>query len=160
MSARSGLLAALVLLTAACSSPTTAQAKTPAQAPSVALTPLQVITAKGAVKFEVEVADTEPTRNRGLMFRKSLADDRGMLFVLDEVQMATFWMKNTVIPLDIIFITADGRILNIAPMTTPYSEKVVPSDGPVKTVLELRGGRAAELGIAAGDKVLVGKAAK
>lgn len=160
MSARRGLLAVLVLLTAACSSPLAAQAETPAPAQKLALAPLKVETAKGALKFQVEIADTEPARNRGLMFRTSLADDRGMLFIFDEVQPATFWMKNTVIPLDIIFIKADGRILNIAPMATPYSEKVVPSAGPVKTVLELRGGRAAELGIQPGDKVVFGKAAQ
>lgn len=103
--------------------------------------------------FSVEVARTSAQQARGLMFRTSLADDRGMLFPFPDNRMASFWMKNTVIPLDIIFIRADGRIENIAANTTPYSTDPVESTAPVAAVLELRGGLAAERGIKAGDRV-------
>jgi uncharacterized membrane protein (UPF0127 family) len=103
--------------------------------------------------FTVEVAATSPQQARGMMFRTELADNRGMLFPFGEPRMASFWMKNTVIPLDIIFIRSDGRIENIAENTTPYSTVPVESTAPVTAVLELRGGLTSELGIAAGDKV-------
>jgi uncharacterized membrane protein (UPF0127 family) len=112
-----------------------------------------VETANGAARFDVEVAATEEQQARGLMFRRELADDRGMLFDFDRPQMAVFWMRNTVIPLDIIFIGVDGRIINIAERTTPYSEDPIPADGLTRAVLEIRGGRAAELGIRPGDRV-------
>ena len=76
-----------------------------------------------------------------------------MIFPMDPPRSAAFWMKNTVIPLDIVFVGTDGRILNIAANAVPYSEEPLPSDGAVKAVLELNGGRAAQLGIVAGDKV-------
>jgi uncharacterized protein len=103
--------------------------------------------------FTVEVAATSPQQARGLMFRTALKDDRGMIFPFPEARMASFWMKNTVIPLDIIFIRADGRIENIAANTTPYSTDPVESTAPVVAVLELRGGLAAERGIKPGDMV-------
>jgi uncharacterized protein len=103
--------------------------------------------------FTVEIARTSAQQARGLMFRTSLADDKGMIFPFPQARMASFWMKNTVIPLDIIFIRADGRIENIAANTTPYSTDPVESTGPVTAVLELRAGLAAERGIKAGDLV-------
>jgi hypothetical protein len=103
--------------------------------------------------FTVEIARSSAQQARGLMFRTSLADDRGMIFPFLEPRMASFWMKNTVIPLDIIFIRADGQIENIAANTTPYSTDPVESTSPVTAVLELRGGLAAERGIKAGDVV-------
>ena len=103
--------------------------------------------------FIVEVAETSQQQAKGMMFRTELADDRGMLFPFTEVRMASFWMKNTVIPLDIIFIRSDGVIENIAENAEPYSTIPVESTAPVTAVLELRGGLAAEIGIAAGDKV-------
>jgi uncharacterized membrane protein (UPF0127 family) len=115
--------------------------------------PLTVETANGPVRLTVEIADEPAERQRGLMFRQSLADDRGMLFHFQEPEHASFWMRNTVISLDIIFIGVDGRILNIADRTTPYSEAPIPSAGLTRGVLELRGGRAAELGIRPGDRV-------
>lgn len=87
------------------------------------------------------------------MFRKSLAPDAGMLFDFHTPDFQTFWMKNTVIPLDMIFIRADGRILRIAENTVPLSETLVPSGGPVRAVLEVIGGTAKKLGIAPGDRV-------
>jgi uncharacterized membrane protein (UPF0127 family) len=110
-------------------------------------------TQNGPVTFTAEIADDERERNQGLMFRESLADDRGMLFHFQQPEMASFWMRNTIIPLDIIFIAPDGRILNIAERTTPYSEEPVPAVGMTRGVLEIRGGRAAELGIRPGDHV-------
>ena len=103
--------------------------------------------------FMVEVAATSAEQQRGLMFRTALADNRGMVFPFRQPRMASFWMKNTVIPLDIIFVRADGTIENIAEDTVPYSLDPVESTAPVAAVLELRAGLAAELGIAAGDKV-------
>ena len=103
--------------------------------------------------FVVEIAKTSQQQAKGMMFRTELADDRGMLFPFTEIRMASFWMKNTVIPLDIIFIRSDGVIENIAENAEPYSTIPVESTSPVAAVLELRGGLAAEMGIAAGDKV-------
>lgn len=126
----------------------------PAAAKPAALQPLEVVTAKGRHAFQVEFVDTDATRARGLMHRKSLAPDRGMLFDFKTERPVAFWMKNTLIPLDMIFIRADGRILSIARNTTPLSEAPVPSGGPVRSVLEIPGGRAAQLGILPGDRVL------
>ncbi len=103
--------------------------------------------------YTTEVANTSQEQAQGLMFRKSLADNAGMVFPFPEPKPASFWMKNTVIPLDIIFIRADGSIESIAAGTTPYSETPVASGEPVKAVLELRGGLTKELGIKADDKV-------
>lgn len=103
--------------------------------------------------FTVEIARTSSQQARGLMFRTELADDKGMIFPFADARMAGFWMKNTVIPLDIIFIRADGKIENIAANTTPYSTDPVESTAPVAAVLELRGGLTAELGIKPGDSV-------
>lgn len=104
-------------------------------------------------RFIVEVARSPEQQTYGLMNRPSLAPDRGMIFPYDPPIPVAFWMKNTLIPLDIIFIAPGGKILNIAANTTPLSLEPVPSSGPVEAVLELAGGRAAELGIEAGDRV-------
>lgn len=89
----------------------------------------------------------------GLMNRQDMARDRGMVFPFDQPRVASFWMKNTYIPLDIIFIRADGSIANIAADTVPMSLEPVFSEGEVSAVLELNGGQSAELGIGPGDKV-------
>ena len=115
--------------------------------------PLTVRSTTGEHRFTVEIAATAEQQARGLMYRRSLADQRGMIFPYDPPQPVGFWMKNTLIPLDIIFIRADGRIARIAANTTPLSLESVPSGEPVATVLEIRGGRAAELGIREGDLV-------
>ena len=104
-------------------------------------------------EFTVEVAETADEQARGLMFRTELAPDKGMIFPFKQDRAASFWMKNTVIPLDIIFVRRDGTIESIAANTTPYSQEAVRSDGPVAAVLELAGGRAGELGIGPGDQV-------
>jgi hypothetical protein len=87
------------------------------------------------------------------MFRPAMGGDEGMIFPMNPPRAAAFWMKNTVIPLDIIFVGPDSRILNIAANAVPYSEASLPSDGAVSAVLELTGGRAAQLGIGPGDRV-------
>jgi uncharacterized protein len=112
-----------------------------------------VETASGEHVFQVEVVREERERNRGLMFRQDLAPDRGMLFDYDPPQEVAFWMKNTYIPLDIIFIDASGRIIRVAEMTTPLSLERIPSGGLTRGVLEIKGGLASKLGIKAGDRV-------
>jgi uncharacterized membrane protein (UPF0127 family) len=107
----------------------------------------------GVHVFSVEIADTEPEREKGLMFRKSLPDGQGMLFDFHQDQQVGFWMKNTYIPLDMIFIRGDGRIVSIAQDTEPMSEKVIYSAAPVRAVLEVKAGTARRLGIAPGDQV-------
>lgn len=103
--------------------------------------------------FTVEVARTPDQQRRGLMFREALAPERGMIFPYEPPQPASFWMKNTLIPLDIIFIRADGTIARIAQMTQPMSLDPIPSLEPIVAVLEIAGGRSAELGIGPGDRV-------
>lgn len=115
--------------------------------------PLTVTGATGTHRFEVEVARTEAEQERGLMYRPSLAPDRGMIFPFPTPRPASFWMKNTMIPLDIIFIRQDGTIARIAAMATPYSLDPIEVGEPVTAVLEINGGRAEQLGIAEGDTV-------
>ena len=112
-----------------------------------------VETAKTERVFQVEVVREERERNRGLMFRQSLPDNGGMLFDYNPPQEVAFWMKNTYIPLDIIFIDATGRIIRIAENTTPLSLEQIPSGGVARAVLEIKGGQSAKLGIKAGDRV-------
>ena len=118
--------------------------------PVIALT---VTGAKGVHKFDVELARSFAEQQKGLMFRTYLGADEGMLFLRDPPDHAAFWMRNTVIPLDIVFIGRDHRILNISANAVPYDESPRPAAGITVAVLELAGGRAAELGIAAGDRV-------
>ena len=114
---------------------------------------LTIDTSRGPVRLDVEIADSDEERARGLMFRETMADDHGMLFDFPEPEMASFWMRNTVMSLDIIFIGVDGRILNIADHTTPYSEASIPAAGLTRGVLEIKAGRAEAMGIHAGDRV-------
>jgi uncharacterized membrane protein (UPF0127 family) len=114
---------------------------------------LEIATKSGVHPFSVELATTEPEREKGLMFRKELPEGQGMLFDFQRDQDVGFWMQNTYIPLDMIFIKGDGRILRIAENTEPMSERLVPSGGPVLGVLEVIGGTARKFGIAAGDRV-------
>ena len=119
----------------------------------LAVVPLTVTGASGTHTFKVEVAGSMVEQARGLMFRTKLGPDEGMIFPMDPPRGASFWMHNTVISLDLIFIAPDGRISNIAANAVPYDETPLLSIGKVKGVLEIPGGRAAELGIAPGDKV-------
>ena len=150
----------LLLLIPACS-----QAAAPAAAPAVAqpvvhpvsglpVIPLTATPPNGKPHvFRVEVAATPAQQERGLMFRTAMGPDEGMIFPYSPPQGVAFWMKNTVIPLDIIFIGADHRVINIAANATPYSEATLPSNAPAIGVLELNGGRAAQLGIVPGSRI-------
>jgi uncharacterized membrane protein (UPF0127 family) len=115
--------------------------------------PLTIRSSGKTHRFTVEVARSPQEQARGLMNRQSLAPDRGMIFPYDPPQPVGFWMKNTRIPLDMIFIRTDGTIASIAANTVPLSLDMVPSVEPVAAVLEIAGGRSAELGIKAGDTV-------
>ena len=138
----------------ACGS-TTTSAETPLERSAAGLeqAPLVITSSNGKHRFTVEVARTPEEQARGLMFRNSVAPDRGMIFPYDPPVQVSFWMKNTLVPLDMVFIGPDGRIGRIAANTVPMSLDPVPSIDPVSAVLEIAGGRAAELGIKEGDKV-------
>ena len=114
---------------------------------------LVVTTEAGEHRFQVELADDPQERAKGLMFRREMADEHGMLFDFGAEEPASFWMANTYIPLDMLFIKADGTVESIAERTTPLSKRSVPSKGPVRYVLEINGGLSDELGIKPGDKV-------
>lgn len=157
------LWTAAVLALASCSPPAGAGASpspSPVAASSaahpvsgLAVIPLTVTSAGKLHRFRVEVARSGEEQQRGLMFRTAMGADEGMIFPRNPPSRASFWMKNTVIPLDIIFVGTDRRILNIAANTVPYSEASLASAGDVSAVLELNGGRAAQLGIGPGDRV-------
>lgn len=120
--------------------------------------PVTITGAHGRHVFTVEVAKTPAQQEKGLMYRTGIKSDAGMLFwpypaTGGGPQVANFWMKDTPTPLDIVFIRTDGTIAHIAENTTPFSEAPVSSNEPVAAVLEIVGGRAADLGIAEGDKV-------
>jgi len=119
----------------------------------LAVIPLKVTGAKGDHTFQVEVAATGAEQERGLMFRNAMGADEGMIFPMSPPRRTAFWMKNTVIGLDIVFIGADHKVLNIARNAVPYDETPLPSAGEAAGVLELNAGRAAELGIGPGDAV-------
>ena len=156
---RTFAVAALSAL-AACSPQPAAEASPAAAAAPVVhkesglpVIPLTVTTPKGEHKFRVEVARSQQEQAKGLMFRTYLGPDEGMIFPREPADVASFWMKNTPLPLDIIFVGTDGRVLNVARMTTPYSLTPVGAAGLTSAVLEIPGGRAAELGIGPGAKV-------
>jgi hypothetical protein len=115
--------------------------------------PLEIVTRSGVQVFSVEMATTEQEKETGLMYRKELADGKGMLFDFSPEQQVSMWMKNTYIPLDMIFIRADGRILRIAENTEPMSTRIIASGGLAKGVLEVIGGTAKKYGIEPGDRV-------
>jgi len=131
-------------------------AKAPAGANGEPMERLAIVTASGEHAFWVEIADEEAERQRGLMFRPPLGDDRGMLFQWpgEAPREQSFWMRNTPSSLDILYIDPKGRIVSIASHATPFSEAPIPSNGAANGVLELRAGRAEEIGAKPGDKVL------
>ena len=114
---------------------------------------VEIVTKTGVHSFSVEVVDNDADRAKGLMHRRSLPEGTGMLFDFHREQDVSFWMQNTYIPLDMIFIRADGRIHRIAENTVPHSLEQVPSRGPVRGVLEVIAGTSRKLGIAPGDRV-------
>jgi len=111
-------------------------------------------TANGKHVFSVEVARSPEQQAQGLMYRQRMAPEAGMLFLYKAPERVAFWMKNTLIPLDIIFVGADGRIIRIAERTVPHSLEAIPSGGPVTAVLEVNSGTAARLEIRVGDKLI------
>lgn len=144
-----GVLAALALGGAAC-------AQDPAvDASGRPLEPLTIVTASGQHEFLVEIADEDPERQRGLMYRDPLPKDRGMLFQWpnEPAEPRGFWMHNTPSPLDIVYVGDDGRIVSIIHNAAPNSDAILPSEGPAKGVIELRAGRAQEIGAKKGDEV-------
>jgi uncharacterized protein len=110
-------------------------------------------TDSGRHSFATEIADTDPARARGLMFRRNLPADHAMLFIWSAPIEAAMWMKNTYIPLDMLFVAGDGRVVHVAANTTPHSLEVITAGKPVTGVIELAGGTAARLGIKAGSRV-------
>jgi uncharacterized protein len=132
-----------------------------AWAPLVALAPAQaagqatieIVSSTGVHAFNVELAANDAERERGLMFRKSLPEGQGMLFDFKRDQPVSFWMHNTYISLDMIFISGDGRIVHIAENAKPLSDDLIPSTAPVRAVLEVIAGTVQKLGIAPGDRV-------
>lgn len=158
---RFGMLAALAMI-AGCS-PQVAGAGTPAAQESAApavhpvsgltIIPVTVTSAGKAHVFRSELARTGPEQAKGLMFRTQIGDGEGMIFLRDPPDYASFWMRNTVIPLDIIFVGLDHKIMNIAADAVPYDETPRPAAGLTSAVFEINGGLAAKLGIKPGDKV-------
>lgn len=128
-------------------------ADVPVDAAGRPLEPLTIVTSSGSHDFLVEIADDDDERQRGLMFRPPLADDRGMLFQFPSAGEQGFWMKNTPSSLDILYLAPDGRIVSIAKYTTPQSEMTYPSRGAANGVLELNAGRADAIGARPGDIV-------
>lgn len=144
--------AAIALLGCGCTPGTSATADA-ARAVSAKTVPLSIKAAGGLQHFRVEVARTPQEQARGLMYRTSLPDHGGMIFPMKPPRFASFWMKNTLIPLDIIFIRADGTIERVAANAVPEDLTPIESGEPVAAVLELAGGEAARLGIAEGNLV-------
>lgn len=141
------MAAGLALHAAACST------QGPVDEQGRPLEPLSVVTSSGEHKFMVEIADDESERQRGLMYRPPLDDDRGMLFQFPDVAERGFWMHNTPSSLDIIYIDPTGRIVSIAKHASPMSDATIPSNGPANGVLELRAGRTDEIGAKPGDMI-------
>ena len=156
----SGALAALTVVLAGCSGGGAATGNTASEPGSQAAGRVTVTIsgAGGSHVFRTELARTAAQQERGLMYRTGMKPDEAMLFWPyppdgGPPRATSFWMKNTPTPLDIIFIRADGTVARIAENATPFSETPIPSGEPVAAVLEVVGGRAADLGIAEGDKV-------
>ena len=114
---------------------------------------IQVITDTGSFEFVVEIADTDQERSQGLMFREKMRVKNGMLFHFEETAPVTMWMKNTPLPLDMVFINPDGTVRKVEHDTTPFSRKIISSGGPVSHVLELNAGIANLIGLKAGDRI-------
>lgn len=154
---RACLMAVMLASAVGCQAETRAQPVQPTaeDAPQAGLkiVPLRIRTAQGSHDFQVEVAQTGEQQAKGLMFRKKVEPNRGMIFPFPSPRPASFWMKNTLVPLDMLFIRPDGTIAMIAAETVPLSLEPVGTGEAIAAVLELAGGRAAELGIREGDRV-------
>jgi uncharacterized protein len=115
---------------------------------------LTIVGTSGNHRFTVELAETPGQQEQGLMFRRALAPDAGMLFDFKQPTMATMWMRNTLIPLDMLFVDQQGLIVNIAQRAVPQSDQTIAAAAPVRAVIELNGGTTERLGIEPGDRVL------
>ncbi|HTV31735.1 MAG TPA: DUF192 domain-containing protein [Methylocella sp.] len=124
-----------------------------AEPPQAGLERLVILTASGAHEFSVEVMRTESQREHGLMFRRYLPQNRGMLFDFGVERPVMMWMKNTYLPLDMIFIGRSGQVVGFAEHAEPLSQKIIPSGAPAYGVLEVKAGTAAEIGLKIGDTV-------
>lgn len=124
-----------------------------AEEPVARLEPVTIVTASGETAFTAEIADSELSRQRGLMFRHDLPADRAMLFDFGQARPVGMWMKNTYIALDMIFIRADGRVAAVAENTVPHSLRVIGVEEPVLAVLEVAAGTASRIGLKPGDRV-------
>lgn len=127
--------------------------ETPVANPPLATVPLALVTRTGRHRYTVETARTETEQARGLMQRKAMPRDHGMIFPMDPPREATFWMEGTILPLDIVFIAPDRTVLTVAADAVPFSRATIPSHGIVGAVLELNAGEAKRIGLAAGDRV-------
>ncbi len=144
---RRGLLALFVALAGLHAAAFAADGKLPTS-------PLQIVSGNKTHKFTVELAVTPADMARGLMFRRTMGADEGMLFdYKQEISGVSFWMKNTLIPLDMLFIKGDGTVLNIHERAIPQNETPIFATGPVRLVLELNGGTVARLGLKPGDLI-------
>ncbi|HEY4943525.1 MAG TPA: DUF192 domain-containing protein [Rhizomicrobium sp.] len=114
---------------------------------------IRIDTASGPKSFTVEIAADSASQERGLMYRRDLPRDQGMLFDFHQQERVSFWMKNTPLPLDMLFIRADGTVSSVAPNAVPYSSDFIYATEPVQAVLEINGGEARALGIQPGDRV-------
>lgn len=114
---------------------------------------LEIITSSGTHEFQVEIADTPGERSKGLMYRKSMPQNQGMLFDFHVEGPVMMWMKNTYIPLDMVFVSREGVVTRVAANTVPMSEEVISSGGPAYAVLELNAGVADKIGLKAGDEI-------
>ena len=121
--------------------------------PNLRTAPLEIVTATGTYPFEVELALNDTERSVGLMHRREMAADKGMLFDFSRDDTVSMWMKNTVLSLDMIFIKADGTVANIAEKTTPFSLNTITSRGAVRAVLEVPAGTARRIGLKSGDRI-------
>lgn len=120
---------------------------------SVKVEQLIIATSSGAHPFLVEVMRTELERERGLMFRRALPEDRGMLFDFETERLVEMWMRNTFIPLDMVFISKSGKVVGLAENTEPLSDRIISSGAPAAGVLEVNAGVAAKIGLKIGDLV-------
>jgi hypothetical protein len=127
-----------------------------AAAPSLPLATIRIDTSGGPKEFHVEIAADAASQEHGLMYRRDLPADAGMLFDFHQEARVSFWMKNTPLPLDMVFIKADGTVSSVEPNAVPFSMDSIPSAEPVRAVLEINGGRAHDLGIKPGDRVRAG----
>lgn len=144
-------LTLLLSLMFAAGAPALAQLPANPQGPTVELS---IVSGEKTHTFQVEVADTPAETELGLMNRSEMARDHGMIFDFGDPRPVSMWMKNTLIPLDMVFIAPDGKVLRIETNTEPFSTKIIPSEGTISAVLELNAGQADKIGLKRGDKVI------